>query len=149
MPAAIALLTFSQRHPELLHFHRWSLLPDEMFFQTALLNDPSHDIRASLVNNCLRYIDWDNPNPSSPATITEKHFEHLKNSSCLFGRKFDTNKDSLVLDKIDAFRADEEVRLRGEKQDSILRQLTYSETNRSQAGPNTKGHLFAEGAPTS
>ena len=104
LQAAEEILQFTRRRPDYLRYHHWSLLPDEMFFQTILLNSRSERIQTNIVNNCLRFVDWDNPNPATPATLTENYLPILRNSKSLFARKFDTRIDSSVLDRIDECR---------------------------------------------
>ena len=57
--------------------------PDEIFFQTAILNSPFAD---EVVNNSLRYIDW-GKGGASPASLTELHLKAALQSGCLFARK--------------------------------------------------------------
>ena len=54
----------------------------------------------STVNDNLRYIDW-SEQAANPKILTELDFESLKNANSFFARKFDTEKDSEILDMID------------------------------------------------
>ncbi len=56
-----------------IRFFKYTLIPDEAFFQTIIGNSPFKENTAS----SLTYTDWEVPVP--PATITEKHVEFLKN----------------------------------------------------------------------
>lgn len=58
---------------------------DELFLQTLLYNSP---YRKSIINNDLRYIDWERGNPY---IFDEKDFENLLVSNDLFARKFTSN----------------------------------------------------------
>lgn len=69
-----------------------SVCGEELFFQTILMNSPLKD---KLVNNNLRYIDWNANNP--PKIVTEEDFDKIINSRALFCRKIDYQSDSLVL----------------------------------------------------
>lgn len=48
-------------------------------------------------NACVRLIDWQRGNPY---IWRSEDFEQIKYSSCMFARKFDTNVDSEIVDKI-------------------------------------------------
>lgn len=92
------ILGFIRNHPTFLKFFNHVFIPDEFFFQCLLLNSP---LRHTVINNDLRFIDWDNPNPDVPATLNTSYFEQLRSSNHLFARKFDANRDSEILDLID------------------------------------------------
>lgn len=89
---------FIQDHPKFVRFFRYVDVPDEFFFQTIILNSKFKD---TIVNDSLKYMDWENPNPDIPAILEKKDFEDLRSSSKLFARKFDANRDSEILDWID------------------------------------------------
>lgn len=72
--------------------------PDEMFFQTLILNSPLKD---RVVNDNLFFIDFENPNPTRPRVFEKCDFERLANSPKLFGRKFDATRDAEILDLLD------------------------------------------------
>jgi Core-2/I-Branching enzyme len=86
-----------ERRPDLVAFFRRVDIPDEIFFQTILLN--SH-LRDTIVNDNLRYIDWSRGR--RPAILGVGDFDALRSSSKLFARKFDVEQDETVLDLIDA-----------------------------------------------
>lgn len=79
-------------------FFRYVDVPDEIFFQTIVLNSP---FRAMVVNDDLRYIDWKDPETGRPAILRTSDFEKLLASPKLFARKFDVRVDADVLDLID------------------------------------------------
>jgi len=81
-----------------INYFRYVDVPDEMIFQTILINSP---LAESIVNDDLRYIDWKVLNAGSPAVLDKNDFECLARSSKLFARKFDMNVDAEVLDLID------------------------------------------------
>jgi|SRR5919199_619496 hypothetical protein len=72
--------------------------PDEMFFQTLILNSPFKD---RVVNNNLFFIDFENPNPTRPRVFEKCDFERLVNSPKLFARKFDATRDVEIFDLLD------------------------------------------------
>jgi hypothetical protein len=88
--------SFVRENRHFVKFFRYALLPDEIFFQTVLVNSR---LKNTIVNDHLRYIDWTKPN--SPAILRKEDFDYLMQSSRLFARKFDDSVDAEVLDMID------------------------------------------------
>jgi hypothetical protein len=85
--------------------------PDEIFFQTIIINSPyakycryyDRDINSHLPNEnkaYLHYIDWSN-NRENPAIFNENDFQTLMNEQALYARKFTENKSLKLLDMID------------------------------------------------
>lgn len=89
---------FVQHHEALLDFFKYVQTPDELFFQTILLNSHCKD---RIVNDDLRYIDWSKPEPPYPSILCKQDFELFVYSDKLFARKFDMTVDADVLDMID------------------------------------------------
>ncbi|HSM82907.1 MAG TPA: beta-1,6-N-acetylglucosaminyltransferase [Nodosilinea sp.] len=92
------MAAFLAEKREFERFAKYLYLPDEMFFNTLLANSP---LRHTLVSDNLRYIDWEKANPQPPAILMMEDFDALKASPALFARKFDKQRDSQILDKID------------------------------------------------
>jgi len=87
-----------KQNPSFFNFFKHVFAPEEIFFQTVILNSPFKD---SVINNDLRYIDWPDKNPSHPKILCKEDFEKLLRSSSLFARKFDITVDADILDMID------------------------------------------------
>jgi hypothetical protein len=87
---------FVARRPDVVSFFRHVDIPDEVFFQTILLNS---ELRDTIVNDNLRYIDW--TRGVRPAILGVRDLDALRSSPKLFARKFDVNQDETVLDLID------------------------------------------------
>jgi hypothetical protein len=87
---------FVHRRPDYVRFFKHVYIPDELFFQTILLNSPHRD---ELVDANLRYIDWSTD--PAPAILTVEHFDQLIHSGMLFARKFDETVDREILDLLD------------------------------------------------
>lgn len=68
-----------------------SLCGEELFFQTILMNSK---IKDRIVNNNLRYIDWNSDTP--PKIVTDEDYDKIINSGALFCRKIDYQSASLV-----------------------------------------------------
>lgn len=88
---------FVARRPDVVSFFRHVDIPDEIFFQTILLNS---ELRDTIVNDNLRYIDW--TRGRRPAILEVRDLEALRASPKLFARKFDVDQDEMVLDLIDS-----------------------------------------------
>jgi Core-2/I-Branching enzyme len=84
-------------HPDFVRFFKSTWIPDELFFQTLLLNSPLKD---KIINDDLRYLDWSN-HGSHPAILRQNDFGNLSTSPKLFARKFDMNVECDILDMID------------------------------------------------
>jgi hypothetical protein len=89
---------FTRSHPRFVDFFRRVDVPDELFFQTVLLNSP---LAERIVNDDLRYIEWRDVRSGSPAVLTSSDFPAIQASSKLFARKFDATVDAKVLDLVD------------------------------------------------
>lgn len=87
---------FVQAHPEVVSFFEHVWIPDELFFQTIVLNSP---LRDTVVNDNLRYIDWSRD--PAPAILRRDDLDSIVSSGKLFARKFDTTVDSVILDLLD------------------------------------------------
>ena len=88
---------FVDEHPRVIGFFEHTLIPDELFFQTVLMNSP---LAATIENDDLRYVDW-SERKISPATLRSEDFETLRGSGKLFARKFDPTEDEAILDMLD------------------------------------------------
>jgi hypothetical protein len=89
---------FVGRNPAFVSFFHTVDVPDEIFFQTLLLNSP---LASALVNDDLRYIDWKDPDAGSPGLLVTEDFERIAGSGKLFARKFDETIDHEILDLLD------------------------------------------------
>jgi hypothetical protein len=92
-----------EREPQLVKFFKHTFVPDEMFFQTILMNSPLRDRVTSLkAPDCygLHYIDW-HLNQEHPRTLGITDLPKLHATPAFFARKFDSSADELVLERID------------------------------------------------
>ena len=79
-----------------------TLIPDEFFVQTVLVNSPFKDRVYNLKSNSrfccpVRYVDWTRGNPY---TFTIDDYDELINCGCLFARKFSIFSDNEIIDKL-------------------------------------------------
>jgi hypothetical protein len=86
--------------PAVIRYFRHAFIPDESLFQTVIANEPRFSSR--IVNDDLRHIDWERPNPKYPRTLDMEDFDRLRTSSKLFARKFEIDRSQDLLDRIDA-----------------------------------------------
>jgi hypothetical protein len=88
---------YVRSNPDYVRFFEHALSPDELFFQTLLLNSRFAD---TIVNDHRLYLEW--RGGTNPATFTRSDLPQLLASDCLFARKFDVGVDAVVLDELDA-----------------------------------------------
>lgn len=72
----------------------FGLCADELFLQTIIMNSP---FRNSIVNDSLRYIDWER---GKPYTFSDEDYDILMTSNKLFARKFDYKRCPEIVDHI-------------------------------------------------
>jgi len=94
------LLNFIDANPAFTRFYRYTLCPDEMFFQTIIMNSP---FRGTVRPACT-FTEW-RPHASHPEMIGLRHLPVLAQSSIdsvygrfepLFARKFDDGSEECV-----------------------------------------------------
>ncbi len=88
---------FIRHNRRFLNFFRFALTPDELFFQTILLNSP---LKHTIVNDNGWYIRWVGA-AANPMIFGSADFETLAASSKRFARKFDATYDAAILDTLD------------------------------------------------
>ncbi|NEO00078.1 MAG: hypothetical protein F6K50_32805, partial [Moorea sp. SIO3I7] len=76
--------------------YRNTLVPDESFIQSILLNQSM----LKIVNDNKRYISW---TPPYPAIMGVQDFESMITSGKHFARKFDDKVDAKVIDMLDKY----------------------------------------------
>lgn len=92
----------SEDGQKLIEFLKKTYHSGETYFQTVLMNSKYKD---SLINTDMRFILWDEVEGFSghPNILTIDDFDAIVSSECLFGRKFDMQVDTKILNKIDEF----------------------------------------------
>jgi hypothetical protein len=93
-----AVSDFLERRPDVLRFFRRTKMPDELFFQSVLLSSP---LAETVDNEVIHYVDWSGGS-AHPRTLSASDLPRLRESGKLFGRKFDADVDSEILDLLDA-----------------------------------------------
>lgn len=83
------VLNFIDSNPEYYKYHKRALHPEEMFFQSILLNSP---LKKTIVNDNLRHIEW-KPGNKHPETLELDNFKNIDfDPKDLFARKVDLKK---------------------------------------------------------
>lgn len=72
------------KNPKFIDFLKYSLLPDELFFQTIIMNNPH---KTNIVPDYKRFIKWEGRDKTSPELITFDDINDLKRSDAFFARK--------------------------------------------------------------
>jgi hypothetical protein len=91
----IFVLRYLEDNPDYLSFHKYSLIPDEIFFQTILLNNYSSD-QENIVNRNYRFLIW-KKDANHPQYLHIKDNKCILDSDALFARKFEENADILKI----------------------------------------------------
>ncbi|MFD2573436.1 beta-1,6-N-acetylglucosaminyltransferase [Spirosoma soli] len=100
--AARYILDFCQANPHYVQFFRTTYVPEEIFFQTILLNAPDA-IRATIYNHRMTFMQWDRPPGSYVIPISTSELPAMLSSGKFFARKFEPQYDSQVLDQLDQY----------------------------------------------
>jgi hypothetical protein len=91
---------YLHENPDYVRFFEHVFVPDELFFQTIIMNS---ELRDTVENDDLRYLDWSRE--PAPVVFTRDDLPALLDSGQLFARKFDETVDSAVLDALDRHAA--------------------------------------------
>ncbi len=76
---------------------KYTLIPEEIYLPTILMQ--SNVLKIQLVNDTLRYINWEEQS-RSPKTLQEEDIARIKPDTYLFARKLDFNQPSPILDQL-------------------------------------------------
>ncbi|WP_412467252.1 beta-1,6-N-acetylglucosaminyltransferase [Pedobacter sp. KLB.chiD] len=87
------IIHYLNNTPGIIHFFKYSHIPDESFFQTILLNST---YKEKIINDNLRLIDW-TTNPGIPKVFDQMDKRRLNQSRKIFARKFDENIDKEII----------------------------------------------------
>lgn len=94
--AACHHITRSPEAHRILKYLRYTMFPDELAFQTILLN--SH-LRSTVVPRSRRLMVWKGASPS-PLVLSEEHWQQITDPEILFARKFDPDLAPGVITRI-------------------------------------------------
>ena len=92
------ILNYCNENKNYIKFFNNTIVPDECFFQTIVMNSPFKNT----VKDNLTFVNW-GKNNRSPELITKSQLSEIlkNNNKYYFARKFDISIDKSVIDKID------------------------------------------------
>lgn len=80
------IVDYLASHPNVLKFFEHSKIPDEMVFQTVLMNST---FAGQVLNRLEWYVDWREAIDGRPAILTVNHIPDMLACGRLFARKFE------------------------------------------------------------
>jgi hypothetical protein len=95
------LLERVRREPGIVRFFRSVSCPDEMFFQTLVMNSR---FRERVLSENFRYIQWPEQGARNPKILDEHDFERIAASKAHFCRKIDSQASAALLPRLMALR---------------------------------------------
>lgn len=99
MSSVCSILKYTQKHNRFLKKLKYTFAPEEIYFQTVLLN--INKSTSFIIPLNKRYIRWKYENGNRPANLDVSHFKYLITSNCLFARKIENNVSNDLLNLID------------------------------------------------
>ncbi|WP_316569191.1 beta-1,6-N-acetylglucosaminyltransferase [Neobacillus sp. YIM B06451] len=90
------IIGFLKDNPWYYKFFENTLVPDESFFQTLIMNSP---YKHAVINNNQMFLKWGETlgERNSPQNLTMEDVQSIEKSNCYFARKFDENIDSEII----------------------------------------------------
>ena len=80
------VIDYTNKNPAFLNRFKFSFCAEEIYFQTIILNSKH---KQNVVDNNLRFIDWESGKGGYPAFFDERDFGRLVDSNKFFARKID------------------------------------------------------------
>jgi hypothetical protein len=87
---------FLRQNPAYIQYHKYTHVPDELFFQTIVYSLCAGD----KIADSLTYVNWARKGCPLPVTFTHADAGELDNDQ-LFARKFDLDADARIFDILD------------------------------------------------
>lgn len=101
------MIDFIKANAAFKTFFRFVRIPDEMFFQTILINSPLRDsLRPGFAEGCIagnHFVQWKD---GRPLTLTLEHLPDMQATGACFARKFSLVESASLLDRLDAMQCD-------------------------------------------
>jgi hypothetical protein len=103
------VLSFVDRNPGYVRFHRYTHIPEEHFFHSIIKASPfANSISQDIERGCqfstrfgLHYIQWPKVVYNSPVTLAGGDLDALLATDALFARKFSDKESRSLLDALD------------------------------------------------
>jgi len=86
-------IVFTNKNPFFFKQFRFTFCAEEVYFQTIIMNSA---YASDIVNDNLRFIDWDTGRRGTPAFLDETDYDILFQSNKLFARKIDSEGNNLL-----------------------------------------------------
>lgn len=83
------VMNFTKENPSFLGRFKYTFCPEELYFQTVIMNS---EHAKNVINDNLRFIDWENGTDGSPAFLKTNDFERVVSSDKLFARKINSTE---------------------------------------------------------
>lgn len=96
-PCLKYIVDYTEKYPDLLKRFKWSFCAEEIYFQTLIMNSA---FKKNVVNNNLRYIEWNQKNGNKPAILDETDYDNIIRSDAIFARKFEYPVSKKLIDKL-------------------------------------------------
>lgn len=93
----VELLARLEREPAIIRFFRSVQCPDEMFFQTLVMNSR---FRERVLSRNFRYIQWPEQGARNPEVLAEHDLERILASGAHFCRKLDSVRSAGLLARL-------------------------------------------------
>lgn len=96
---AIDIIDYLKKHPDLLTYHSYTHVPDEILFASIV-----NKLRGSnQIQETTTYTNWTQENVESPVTFNKADLQELLDAgdSYLFARKFDIDFETDILNQLD------------------------------------------------
>jgi hypothetical protein len=97
-PCLKYVVNYTEKYPELLKRFKWSFCVEEIYFQTLIMNSA---FKKNVVNNNLRYIEWNQKNGNKPAILDKTDYDNIIKSDAIFARKFEYPVSKKLINKIE------------------------------------------------
>lgn len=81
------VVDYTSAHPRLLRRLKYAFIPEEFYFQTVIMSSPFAE---NVVDDNLRYIDWNERNGNCPAVLDMTDAGAIRESPALFARKVES-----------------------------------------------------------
>jgi hypothetical protein len=96
-PCIVDLLARIEQEPGLARFFRTVECPDEMFFQTLIMNSPH---RQRVLGRNFRHIQWPEQGAPNPKILDEHDFDRIAAAREHFCRKLDSQASARLLPRL-------------------------------------------------
>lgn len=106
------IISFLKKYPDYLSFHRYTLVPDEVFFHSIVKSSPwaaniQHDFEQGTLpgGTCpergCHFVDW-HSGDTPPKVLDASDLDRLLDSKALFARKFVEPASTPLLEKLES-----------------------------------------------